>query len=394
MTRCRAMDGTASDPGGHGAAGRSVENPEDAVGDRAAHGTGRAPAARRAGEDPAVAMRAAAAFGLSPVAPPERVRLGLMHVTWRVRTAAGGFALQALHPSLAGREAVADHAAVSAHLAARDFPAPRIVPGPEGGPALSLDGETWRCATWLDGRPGARLAPPDEACRAGRLLAEFHRATADFDRPFRGGVRLHDPSGHAARLREALGRAASDPALDRWRAAVADSSERALAALERLALPDGLPERVIHGDPKFSNFVFDAGGRAVGLVDLDGCARASVLYDLGDAVRSWGDAGAQAGPTRVREDVVEALIEGWASAGPRLSAAEREALPRAGALVAWELAARFLRDVLEDVYFAWDATRWPSRREQNLARAAAAFEFAAQMEACVPRLRERLERIP
>ncbi|NMC70923.1 MAG: phosphotransferase, partial [Myxococcales bacterium] len=226
------------------------------------------------------------------------MRHGLMHVTWRVRTASGEFSLQALHPSLAGRETIDDHAAVTAHLAARSFPAPRLVPAPDGGPALRLDGAVWRCTTWIEGRPGARLAAPDEACRAARLLGEFHRATADLARPFRGGVRLHDPPAHAARLRDALRRASGDPALSRWRVAVAGPSDRALAALERLALPAGLPERVIHGDPKFSNFVFDGDGRAVGLVDLDGCARAPVLYDLGDAVRSWADAGPQAGPAR------------------------------------------------------------------------------------------------
>lgn len=360
-------------------------------GARAREETGGSPG--RAAENRAAAERAATAFGLAPIAPPERVRHGLMHVTWRVRTASGEFSLQALHPSLAGRETIDDHAAVTAHLAARSFPAPRLVPAPDGGPALRLDGAVWRCTTWIEGRPGARLAAPDEACRAARLLGEFHRATADLARPFRGGVRLHDPPAHAARLRDALRRAAGDPALSRWRAAVAGPSDRALAALERLALPAGLPERVIHGDPKFSNFVFDGDGRAVGLVDLDGCARAPVLYDLGDAVRSWADAGPQAGPARLREDVVVALVEGWSAAGLGLSAAERAALPRAGALVAWELAARFLRDALEDVYFAWDAGRWPSRRDQNLARAAAAIEFAAQLEAAVPRLRERLERI-
>jgi len=315
-----------------------------------------------------------------------------MHVTWRVRAASGTFSLQALHPRLAGREAIDDHAALTAHLAARRFPAPRLVPAPDGAPSLPWDGAVWRCSTWIEGRAGARLAPPDEARRAARLLGEFHRATAEFARPFRGGLRLHDPAAHAAGLRDALRRAAGDPARICWHAAVAGSSERVLAALERLALPAGLPERVIHGDPKFSNFVFDEDGRAVGLVDLDGCTRASVLYDLGDAIRSWADAGVQAGPARVREEVIAALVEGWRSAGLGLSAAEREALPRAGALVAWELAARFLRDVIEDAYFAWDPEGWPSRREQNLAHAAAAIDLADQLEAAIPRLRERLER--
>jgi Ser/Thr protein kinase RdoA (MazF antagonist) len=341
----------------------------------------------------AAAERAAAAFSLGPATGLERERRGLTHVTWHVRTAEGDFSLQALHPSMAGDAAVADHAAVLAHLAERGFPAPRLVTTPDGGAALRLDDQVWRCTTWIGGRPGDRLASPPEACRAARLLGEFHRATADFDRPFGGGVRLHDPPAHAARLREALRRSASDPTLARWLQTVSGPAEQALAALERLALPAGLPERVIHGDPKFSNFVFDKAGHAVGLVDLDGCTRGSVLYDLGDAVRSWSDAGAQAGAARLREDVVESLLDGWSSAGVALSSDERTALPLAGALIAWELSARFLRDVLEDVYFAWDSARWPSRREQNLVRSAAAVDFAEQLEAAIPRLRDSVAHI-
>ena len=353
-------------------------------GNGAADGTATSSVAGPASRE--VAARAARAFPIDEPLELERVPQGLMHVTWRVRSSRGGFALQALHPSMAGDAAVADHAAVSAHLAAADFPAPRLVPTRGGATVSRSDGAVWRCSTWLDGRPGARLASPDEAYRAARLLGEFHRTTADLDRSFGGGVRLHDPPAHAQRLREVLQRATADPTLARWHAAVLESANHALASLARLALPAGLPERVIHGDPKVSNVVFDDAGQAVGLLDLDGCTRATVLHDLGDAVRSWSDAGAQAGPARFREDVAEALFEGWFTAGVALSPEERSALPQAPALIAWELAARFLRDVLENGYFAWDPARFPGRREQNLARAAAAGDFAAQLEAAVPRL--------
>lgn len=362
------MGPAARQPGGNGIAGAATVPPICSAATRDA------------------AARAARAFPVGEPLELERVPQGLMHVTWRVRSEQGGFALQALHPSMAGEAAVADHAAVSAHLAAAGFPAPRLVSTDDGRPVLRCNGTVWRCTTWLDGRPGSRLAPPDEACRAARLLGEFHRATADFDRPFEGGIRLHDPPAHAERLRAALRRAADDPTQSRWLAPVAKPAEQALAAVARLALPSGWPERVIHGDPKVSNFLFDDAGRAVGLLDLDGCTRATVLHDLGDAVRSWSDAGAQAGAARFREDVAVALLDGWSTAGITLSAAERAALPLAPALIAWELTSRFLRDVLEDEYFAWNPKQFPSRREQNLARAAAAADFAAALEAAVPRI--------
>jgi len=51
-------------------------------------------------------------------------------------------------------------------------------------------------------------------------------------------------------------------------------------------LPANLPERVIHADPKVSNFVFNAKGNVVAMIDFDTIQKLSPLYDIGDALRS------------------------------------------------------------------------------------------------------------
>ena len=115
------------------------------------------------------------------------------------------------------------------------------------------------------------------------------------------------------------------------------------------------------------------------MVDLDTCTRHTVLVDLGDAVRSWC-AGPEDDPGGFRFDVLERMLEGYGASGVSLSEREWALVPRCGPLITWELASRFLRDTLEDRYFGWDASRYPSRRHHNLTRGRAMVELAAEME--------------
>ena len=46
-----------------------------------------------------------------------------------------------------------------------------------------------------------------------------------------------------------------------------------------------------------------------------------------------------------------------------------------------ELAARFCADAYEDSYFGWDASRYPSRRAHNLARARSQLRLSQAVRA-------------
>jgi hypothetical protein len=48
---------------------------------------------------------------------------------------------------------------------------------------------------------------------------------------------------------------------------------------------------------------------------------------------------------------------------------------RATQQIGWELAARFLIDVVRNDYFGFDARRYASRRDHNMARAIAQFRL-------------------
>ena len=73
---------------------------------------------------------------------------------------------------------------------------------------------------------------------------------------------------------------------------VLELAEKIQVEVDRLGRPIDLPKRVIHGDLKFNNFLFE--GREEGdppkahaLIDLDTLAKLPLYFDLGDAWRSW-----------------------------------------------------------------------------------------------------------
>lgn len=315
-----------------------------------------------------------------PPAEATPIVSGLMHGTWKITAGGRRYALQRLHYKLATAEIVDDYRAVTAHLAARGVPAPELVPTRAGDPVATLDGKWWRLSTWLDGATRMKVTSTAEARAGARMLGRFHRAMADIEHAFRSQHPLHDTRGHLARLEAA----AAEPKHADALSTIAPQVEQVVALLSPLLLPSSLPQRVVHGDPKISNVLFAAGDgpvEAVGMIDLDTCNRHTVLVDLGDAVRSWCRDGGEDEEERFHIDRFEAILQGYAETGPPLTADERALLPGAGRLITLELASRFARDVLEDEYFAFDASRYPDRRSHNRARTRSMLFLAADMQA-------------
>jgi len=149
-----------------------------------------------------------------------------------------------------------------------------------------------------------------------------------------------------------------------------------------------LPLRIVHGDLKITNVLFDeAGTRAIALLDLDTLAHGTLATELGDALRSWcNPAGESAERVAVDEAVFAAAIEGYAAGDPGLSRVEVEALVPGLETIALELASRFCLDAIEDRYFGWDPTRFPSRVAHDERRAEAQLALAESVARARPRL--------
>ncbi len=257
-----------------------------------------------------------------------------------------------------------------------------------GGGALwvELPEGTFRVLTRLAGRCAPALSGEVAARSVGTLLARFHGALEGLSNEFvgmRGGV--HDTPRHL----EALARAVEGGGAHRLYDDVARLNDATLACVA--ALPEvSLHETIIgHGDPKAGNVIFNEGlTDAVALIDLDTVGPIALAHELGDALRSWCNPAGEDHPApKVDEGAhaaaVQGYFEGWRgrlTPGRRAEMAEalRVGLP----WICLELSARFAADALEERYFGWDASAFPSRGAHNLWRARGQLALAQSALRC------------
>ena len=293
---------------------------------------------------------------------------GLINDTFAVHTTGGdAWVLQRVHPVF--DPAIHDNIArVTERLAERGLTTPRLVPTTAGARYAMIDRAPWRVMTRVPGTTHDAVQSPAHARAAAALLGRFHAALHDLPPADFVGLRtgVHDTARHLATLRTAV----QEHPEHRLHGQVAPLAEALLAAAERLPpLPD-TPPRIVHGDPKINNVVFQ-GDRAVAWIDLDTVAPMPLAYELGDAWRSWcNPAGEDAPRSSFDLAVYSASLAGWAQTVlPRPSPEEREGLLSGVEWITLELSARFLADALNEQYFGWTAERYPARGEHNLVRA-------------------------
>lgn len=312
---------------------------------------------------------------------------GLINTTFVARRADGGAAgvLQRLNTRIFTPAVHEDIAAVTAHLAARGLPTPRLVPTRAGALWAEVESGVWRVLTPVGERTAHKLATPAEARAAGALVGRFHAAVADLEWRFRH-VRpgAHDTEAHLAGLVAALD---AHPQ-HRLRDAVGPVADAILAGQAAWRGPRDLPERVIHGDLKVSNLRW-TGAEATALIDLDTLARGTLDVELGDALRSWcNPASEDAAAARFDLDLFGAAMAGWAEAG-RATEAEWAGIVPGLERIALELAARFARDALEERYFGWDP-RHGTAGDHNLLRARGQLSLAQAVAAARGEAERRL----
>jgi len=270
---------------------------------------------------------------------------------------------------------------------ARDLRLPRILVTRDGRDyAVDRDGGFWRALGFIENtQTFETLTNPTQAEEVGFALGRFHDLVHDLD-PTRLHQTLpgfHNAPGYFARFLRASARPRVMVASRELLYCLAFIEARwDLTRVLETARRDGrLALRVIHGDTKLNNFLFDAGsGRAVSLIDLDTVQPGLIHYDIGDCLRSCanpaGESPADLGAVRFDLAIGRALLKSYVAETRRfLTPEDYRCLYGAIRLIPFELGLRFLTDYLEgDRYFKTE------RPGQNLYRARVQFALVADIE--------------
>ncbi len=246
------------------------------------------------------------------------------------------------------------------------------------------EGAAWRLLSFIPGRPLGQIASDLQAAEVGRVLGAFHRSVSDLD-PAHLEVTLpgfHVTPNYLRAFDRVKREAVMSPQLGLEEALAFVAARRTGLDVLELAQAGGLiPQRVIHGDPKLDNLVFDlAGQRALALIDLDTVQPGLILHDLGDCLRSCcnrrGESASFETPVAFDLDVCRPLLHAYADQTQGLlGPAEVQLLYAAIRLIPLELGLRFLTDHLQ-------GNRWfrITAPGQNLAKAQVQFALVADIE--------------
>lgn len=266
-----------------------------------------------------------------------------------------------------------------------------VIPTLDGGLCYKDDaGNYWAMCLYIgETLSYDRADTEDLAYQGGCGLGMFHKQVADFKEPLAEIIkgfhnirwRFHqwdetiatDPVGRVAELSEEIS----------W---IESRRETMLAFWEKYE-KGIIPTRVTHNDTKISNFLFNkADGSLLCAIDLDTLMSSTLLNDVGDALRSYTNTGAEddkdLSQVSMSMDMYKAYIGGYLSQmSGMLSESELENLAFSGLYITYEQVLRFLMDYIDgDNYYK---IKYP---DHNLVRTKAQYKLLTSMEEQLPEM--------
>ncbi len=315
------------------------------------------------------------------IADLQRLGNGLINDTFLVTTAASCFVLQRVNRQVfpAPELISANLLALSQHVRRRGnvkLQLPETLKTNLGQLFYQADsGDFWRAQSFIAQTESLEtLGNSADAEQAGFALGHFHHLFSDLEPAL-----LHDtlPGFHItprylSHYHHVLGQAS---AKDPYCADFIEQFGHIADTLEQAKQQGLLPLRVIHGDPKLNNFLFDVRSRhVVSLIDLDTVKPGLVHYDIGDCLRSCCHI---EDTDEFDLDICAIILKSYlAEAGSFFSAHDYGYLYPAIRLIPFELGLRFYTDHLEgNRYFK------VTDPLQNLRRATGQFRLCASIMA-------------
>ncbi len=230
------------------------------------------------------------------------------------------------------------------------------------------NGDCWRALSFIaDTESIETIGTIGDAEQVGFALGHFHRLISDLDPSLLYDTLpgFHITPDYLKRYHQVLPQ--SDQLKDRYCADFIARFQSIADDLEAAKQQGLLSLRVIHGDPKLNNFLFDQHThKIVSIIDLDTVKPGLVHYDIGDCLRSCCST---SNPVGFDLDICAALLKSYLpEAGAFFTEHDYRYLYPAIRLIPFELGIRFYTDYLEgNRYFK------VTEPEQNLQRAVAQF---------------------
>jgi hypothetical protein len=257
----------------------------------------------------------------------------------------------------------------------------------ENGQDLWIDANSsyWRAISFVENAQSYDTLPDNSrAPEIGYALGMFHNLISDLP-PTKLADTLpgfHITPNYFQQYEKILNtnQRPSSPELNYCLQFVSDRTKCA-DILENAKATGQLPLRLMHGDPKINNVLFDTTTQqAVSIIDLDTVKPGLVHYDIGDCLRSGcnpaGEDTEYWQAVKFDTDLCQGILQGYLQIAHNfLIENDYSYIYPAIHLITLELGVRFLTDYLAgDVYFK---TKYP---EHNLARALVQFQLTASIE--------------
>jgi N-acetylhexosamine 1-kinase len=298
---------------------------------------------------------------------------GLIHQTILVKTNKGNFVIQKINQNVFRntKALIENKTKVVSYLHSRNIPTITFIKTLSGEDFCTHDEELWQLSEYIPSITIHRLHK-ETAIKTGKLLSHFHKALQDF--PVNDlEITIPDFHNTEKRFSDLKSRIAS-ASLERLKAGNTSidfllTNYYKIAAVVFAINSGEIPLRVAHNDTKVSNILFDSEGNTICLIDFDTLMPGSILYDVGDAMRSGANISDENEKDLTKvifdKEVYESYISSYMEGSKSfLSAIELRYIHMSLPLILFEQACRFLEDYLNnDSYYSVDY------EDHNLVRA-------------------------
>jgi thiamine kinase-like enzyme len=221
------------------------------------------------------------------------------------------------------------------------------------------------------------------AFEGGRLISQFLNDISDYDINEIEDVipNFHNVKFRLIQFEESLSEASSERlSLAKNEIEFIGKVKNEMCIIQNLIEKGKIPIQITHNDTKISNMLFDDNCNGMCLIDTDTVMKGIVLFDLGDAIRTFCSS-AQEDEVDLKKVLFnlsnfKALLKGFFSEQPKcISKFEIKYIPLAAKTITFVMGLRMLTDFLNnDIYFNI------KYEHHNLIRARNQFKLVNEIE--------------